>query len=112
MRFGAVVAGPSYDAVLHAIFLGFVFAMIFGHAPIVFPAVLGVPIPFERAFYGHLVVLHLSLLARLAGDIAGLTTLRQWAALLNAVAIAFFFANTIAAIARGATDRADGGATP
>jgi hypothetical protein len=104
-RSGGVVAGPAYDAVLHAIFLGFVFAMIFGHAPIVFPAVLGVPIPFRRTFYGHLILLQVSLLARLVGDVSALMPLRQWAAILNAAAIAFFFANTIIAIVRGARGR-------
>src|SRR5699024_2813285 len=28
-----------YDAILHAVFLGFVFSMVFGHAPIILPAV-------------------------------------------------------------------------
>ena len=40
MRFGGMMAGPQYDAMLHAIFLGFVFSMIFGHALIIFPALL------------------------------------------------------------------------
>jgi len=31
--------GPLYDAALHALFVGFVFSMVFGHAPIIFPAV-------------------------------------------------------------------------
>lgn len=100
---GAVVAGPAYDAAVHAVFLGFVFAMIFGHAPIVFPAVLGVAIPFRWTFYGHLAVLHASLLGRLVGDLAHLPGLRRWAALVNAAAIVLFFANTVAAVARGAT---------
>lgn len=34
---GQQVAGPLYDAMLHTFFLGFVFGMIFGHAPIIFP---------------------------------------------------------------------------
>ncbi|MCC6850596.1 MAG: hypothetical protein IT294_19070 [Deltaproteobacteria bacterium] len=98
---GAVVAGPMYDAVLHAVFLGFVFAMIFGHAPIVFPAVLGVAIPFRPAFYTHLALLHVSLLARFAADLASAPGLRRWSALLNAAAIGLFFVNTAAAVIRG-----------
>ena len=39
--FGQQAAGPIYDAQLHTLFLGFVFGMIFGHAPVIFPAVLG-----------------------------------------------------------------------
>jgi hypothetical protein len=47
---GAAPAGPLYDAILHALFVGFVFSMIFGHAPVILPAVLGVRVPFHRAF--------------------------------------------------------------
>jgi hypothetical protein len=95
---GPVFAGPRYDAVVHAIFLGFVFAMIFGHAPIVFPAVLGVAIPYRARFYGHLVALHVSLLVRVAGDAFGLVHVRQWGAALNAAAIGLFFASTFVAV--------------
>jgi hypothetical protein len=34
--------GPYYDAMLHAIFLGFVFSMIFADAPIILPTITGV----------------------------------------------------------------------
>jgi hypothetical protein len=98
LRFGALVAGPRYDAVLHAIFLGFVFAMIFGHAPIIFPAVLGSPISFRPAFYAHLSLLHFSLALRLAGDLAGWLTARQWGGLLNALVLLLFLANTVYAV--------------
>ena len=40
--YAGVMAGPYYDAILHAVFLGFVFTMIFAHALIVFPAVLDI----------------------------------------------------------------------
>ena len=67
---GSSVAG--YDAALHTIFLGFVMAMIFGHAPVIVPAVLGVRLPFRPWFYGHLALLHAALLVRVvAGDAAG-----------------------------------------
>jgi hypothetical protein len=36
------IAGPHYDAMLHSIFLGFVFVMIFAHAPIILPSVVDV----------------------------------------------------------------------
>jgi hypothetical protein len=52
-------AGPAYDAMLHAIFLGFAFSMIFGHAPIIVPSVLGVALPFRPVFYALLALLHL-----------------------------------------------------
>jgi hypothetical protein len=90
-RFGGVLAGPYYDAMLHSVFVGFVFAMIFGHAPIILPAILGRDgSPYHPAFYGPLLLLHLSLLLRIAGDLSGWWPGRQWGGLLNAMAILFF----------------------
>ncbi len=94
LMFGGVSAGPRYDAMLHAVLLGFVLAMIFGHAPIIFPAVLGLPITFRSAFYLHLMLLHLSLLLRIIGDLATWLPGRQWGGLLNVVALLLFMANT------------------
>ncbi|MBL8340120.1 MAG: hypothetical protein JNL30_01535 [Rubrivivax sp.] len=65
---GLASGGPAYDAALHALLLGFVFAMVFGHAPIIFPAVLRVRLPYHAAFYAPLVLLHASVALRLAGD--------------------------------------------
>ena len=45
----ALAGGFAYDASLHAIFLGFVFSMVFAHAPVIVPAVLRVPLPYHRA---------------------------------------------------------------
>jgi hypothetical protein len=61
----------SYDAALHALLLGFVFSMVFGHAPIVFPAVLRVALPYHPVFYAPLALLHASLALRLLGDASG-----------------------------------------
>ena len=93
--FGGVMAGPAYDALLHAVFVGFVISMIFGHAPIIFPAVLRLPLSYDASCYGPLVLLHASLVARLSGDLLGLATLRKVGGLLNAIAILLFFANTL-----------------
>jgi hypothetical protein len=94
LAFGGTSAGPLYDAFLHAVFLGFIFSMIFGHAPIVIPAVLRRPLAFSRTFYAPLALLHLSLLLRVAGDLAGAFELRRWGGLLNAVVLLLFLANT------------------
>jgi hypothetical protein len=95
IRFAGSTAGPLYDAIIHAIFLGFVMVMIFAHAPIIFPSVLGRPIAFTRLFYGHLALLHISLLLRVAGDLTGWLTGRQWGGLLNVLVILLFLANTV-----------------
>ena len=91
---GATLAGAPYDAMLHAILLGFVFSMIFGHAPIIFPAVLGVRVAYRPTFYAHLGLLHASLLLRVAGDLVPWPVTRAWGGLLNGVAIVAFLANT------------------
>lgn len=93
LRFGSVAAGPQYDAILHALFVGFVFSTIFGHAPIIFPAVLGVRVAYRPAFYLPLGLLHASLVLRVVGDCAPWLQGRRWGGLLNAVAVIVFFAN-------------------
>ena len=94
--FGGVAAGGPYDAMLHALFLGFVFAMIFGHAPIILPAVLGITVGFRRGFYAHLVLLHATLGLRVAGDLLGWTPGRRWGGMLNVAALLLFAASTVA----------------
>ena len=100
--FGNVfAAGPYYDAMLHAVFVGFVFSMIFGHAPIILPSVLGVALPFRRAFYAHWALLHLSLLLRVGGDLALWLPGQRWGGLGNALAIVLFLGNSVCAIVAG-----------
>jgi hypothetical protein len=99
---GAQPAGLYYDAFLHMVFIGFVGAMIFGHAPIIFPSLLQVQVVFHPAFYLHLALLHLSLVGRVVGDLAALPAVRQWGGLFNEVALLFFLAVTVAAVLRGA----------
>jgi hypothetical protein len=95
----------EYDAILHSMFLGFVFSMIFAHAPIIFPAVLGRPLPFRKIFYGHVAVLHLSLLLRVGGDLVESADGWQWGGILNVVALAMFVAITVSGIMMGAAHR-------
>ena len=83
-------AGPWYDAMVHTVLVGFVFSMIFGHAPIILPAVTGLALPYRRAFYCHLVLLHTGLVLRVIGDLAPAPLWRQWGGLLNVTAIVLF----------------------
>ncbi len=101
LRFGHPVAGPVYDALLHAVFVGFVFSMIFGHALVIVPAVLGVQVRYRPRFYLHLGLLHLSLLLRVSGDLLGLSALRSTGAWLNVAAIALFAVFTVLATRKG-----------
>lgn len=96
LAYGGVTVGPRYDAVLHSVLLGFVISVVFGHAPLVFPAILGIALPHRPAFYAHLALLHVSLALRVGADIiAGHGTMRAWGGLLNAAAILLFVANVV-----------------
>lgn len=100
LRYAGHLAGPAYDAMVHAIFLGFVFPMIFGHAPIVFPAVLQRSFAYSPRFYSHLILLHATLLLRICGDLLLWWPGRQWGGLLNALVLLLFLANTVTALRR------------
>jgi hypothetical protein len=80
------------DAMLHMIFLGFVFSMIMGHAPIILPALMPVDITYRSIFYAPLVLLQGSLVMRVVADLLLNPVLRQWAGLLNVLAILLFLA--------------------
>lgn len=90
---GAQYAGPLYDALLHALFVGFVFAMIFGHAPIIVPAITRRPVAlYTPLLYGPLALLHLALAVRLIGDLLPDLATRQWGGVANEIAVLVFAA--------------------
>jgi hypothetical protein len=90
------LGAPARDLALHALSLGFLVSMIFGHAPVILPAIARVKLQFGNAFYLPLAALHASLLLRL---LAGLSSFdaRRTGALLNAFALVLFAATVAAA---------------
>lgn len=101
---GRFPAGPIYDAMLHTIFIGFVFSMIFGHAPVIIPAVMGIQIKYLPIFYLQLGLLHVSLVMRVGGDLLQLYSIRLWGGLLNETAIILFLITTVYAARQGTKD--------
>ena len=97
---GAVYAGLDYEALLHAYLLGFVFSMIFGHAPIILPAVTGLQLNYSPLFYGHLILLHTALAYRIYGCLSLDFTARHWGGLLNVAAILLFMLISVWTILR------------
>jgi hypothetical protein len=77
---------PVRDLALHALGLGFVFAMVMGHAPVILPALTRQKLQFGPAFYAPLAALQASLLWRLAAGFDDLPR-RSEGALLNALAL-------------------------
>ncbi len=102
--FADSLSSMQYDAMLHSVFVGFVFSMIFGHAPIIFPALLRRPMRFFNAFYGHIVLLHVGLLLRIVGDLWDRFGAYQWGGVLNVLALLLFIANSARGIRAGARD--------
>lgn len=76
---------PTRDVALHALGLGFIISMVMGHALVILPAVTGIKVDFNNAFYVPLLLLHASLIVRLA-----LSSRHAAGAALNAAALALF----------------------
>jgi hypothetical protein len=82
----------GYDAMLHSLFVGFTFSMIFAHVPLIVPSLLGTPIPYRPALFAGPVLLSASLVVRITGDLSENTAMSRWGALLNAIAFILFAA--------------------
>ncbi|HKK45793.1 MAG TPA: hypothetical protein VJ964_09740 [Balneolaceae bacterium] len=99
---GLPYAGLSYDAQLHMIFVGFVFSMIFAHAPVIIPSLSGRAIPYHPFFYVPLLLLHGFLLVRIIGDMAQLQAIRQIGGYGNVLAILLFLGSIVYGIRKQA----------
>jgi len=110
---GGVTEGPAYDAVIHAVFLGFTMSMIMAHAPVILPAVLRCRLPYHPVMIAAPVLLHTSLILRLAvGDARGLDIARQVGGGLNVVALLGFAVITAGAAIRAGHHRNAATVTP
>lgn len=59
--------GGAYDALVHAVMLGFTMSMIFAHAAVILPAVLRRPLPYHPIMYVPAALLHVALAVRIVG---------------------------------------------
>ncbi|MFJ8597974.1 hypothetical protein ACIREM_04445 [Streptomyces shenzhenensis] len=108
---GPVTEGTRYDAVVHAVFLGFVLSMIMAHAPVILPAVLRRPLPYRPALAVAAWLLHLSLALRVVvGDLRDVRGAWQLGGVLNIVAVLLFVVSAATASV-AATRRASAKAT-
>jgi hypothetical protein len=88
---GMALGCPGRDLALHALGLGFILSLLFGHAPVILPALARISVVFSDRFYLPLWLLQASLLLRLIGGI-GQAQLRFAGACLNAAALLLFAA--------------------
>ena len=96
------MGGVRYDAVLHAVFLGFALSMIMAHAPVILPTVLRRPLPYHPALIAPAALLHVSLTLRLwVGDALGSHGAWVTGGVLNIVAVLPFLAVAVGSTIRG-----------
>jgi hypothetical protein len=100
---GPQYSGGGYDAVTHAVFLGFVMLMIMAHAPVILPAVIRRPLPYHPVMYVPAALLVASLLLRIVvGDLRGEVWAWQWGGVLNIVAVLLFVVLAVGSVVFGA----------
>lgn len=90
---GPLDSGPfSYDAAVHAITMAFVLSMVFGHAPIILPAVVGLRPHISNARYAPLALLHLSAVIRIGSDLLAWSNARAASGVLTVLALVSYAA--------------------
>jgi hypothetical protein len=98
--------GAAYDAVVHAVFLGWTLSMIMAHAPTILPAVLRRPLPYRPSMWLGAALLHASLVVRVwLGDGLGLERARDLGGIGNVVAILLFLLTALWSAARAGRRR-------
>jgi len=100
-------AGAAYDAVVHAVFLGYTMSMIMAHATTILPAVLRIALPYRPAFWVPLILLQVSLVVRLwLGDGFGWEAGWRIGGVLGIATLVLFFATAIVSAILGAPKKA------
>lgn len=88
--FGVPTTTGAYDVVIHAVMLGFGVSMVMAHAPSIFPAVIGRPLPYRPISWLPLVLLHVGVVVRVVGDATGNTAAWQAGSVLNVLSLLVF----------------------
>lgn len=107
LLFGAPGGRAAYDAVVHAVFLGYTMSMIMAHATSILPAVLRIALPYRAAFWAPVVLLQAALIVRLwLGDGFGMPWAWQTGGVLGVAALLLFVLTAVTSAALGAPRRA------
>lgn len=106
LLFGAPTAQPVYDAVVHAVFLGYTFSMIMAHATTILPAVLGIALPYRAAFWAPAALLQLALIVRVwIGDGLGIPEAWRLGGVLGVTALVLFLLTALTSAIVGPAKR-------
>lgn len=96
----------GYDTALHAVLIGFVLSMVFGHALIILPAVARIRVSYSPILYAPLFLLHASMVLRVGAGVSGWDAGRKGSGILTLLALASFVASLVVVSwrARGGSD--------
>lgn len=90
-----------YDMTVHTFFIGYVFAMIFAHGPIILPGVLGFTAkPYHSILYLWLGIVQGSLAIRVLSDTLLLHDIRRWSGLFTGIGIVLYFITLVIMVRR------------
>lgn len=99
---GMPAAQPAYDAVVHAVFLGYTFSMIMAHATTILPAVLRIALPYRPAFWAPIALLQVALVVRVwIGDGLGMPVAWRIGGVLGVIALVLFVLTALYSALRG-----------
>ena len=89
---GPAFEGERYDAVIHAIFIGYTMSMIMAHATVILPAVIRRPLPYRTIMWSAAGVVHVGLVLRVwVGDGLMVPLAHQMGGFLNVIGLLAFF---------------------
>ncbi|MBN9326630.1 hypothetical protein [Cellulomonas sp. 73-145] len=101
MVHGPVFSGFGYDAVVHALTIGFVMSMVVAHAPVIVPAVARRPLPYHPVMWAVWAMLHVGLAIRLVADARTSVGAWQLGGSLSVVALLAFLGSTVVLVTVG-----------
>lgn len=104
---GPVYSGYPYDAVVHAITIGFILSMIMAHAPVIVPAIVRREVPYHPAMWAVWALIQLSLVIRLVAGARGAESPWQFGGALGVAAALSFIAVTASLVGRGSGTGSD-----
>lgn len=100
---GEPTGQAAYDAVIHAVFLGYTFSMIMAHATTILPAVLRIPLPYRPAFWAPIALLQVALIVRVwFGDGLRMPMAWQIGGVLGVLALLLFLLTAVSSALLGA----------
>lgn len=83
-------SGSNYELAMHATLIGFVISVLFGHALIILPAIIGMHAPYRPCLYIPLIMLSMSVALRIGASLASWEPGRLASGPMTVAAIACF----------------------